>query len=436
MHSARELTTDAPRVSVRDRSEPAVTTRAARRRKRRLAPYVAAVIVLGAVGVFVAWKLRPAPVTTGVVARGTAVEAAYATGTVEPYDRVTIKAKIAGTIDLKVREGARVKKGDLIAVIDAPTLRYDLDRGKADLWAASRHADKNGPQLLALDAQARAIEADLNTVTHDRDRVTKLVASGSLPQAELDHLVDRSRALEAQREAILAQQNALRIDLAAREQTTSAAMSSFASRLADSEVRSPLEGVVLARYVEPGEVAAVNTPLVKVGNTDDLVLECAIDEADIQHVKEGDTVAISLYAFDEQVYEGKVFEILPDADRTKKSFLAKVRFSSPPPGLRSGMTAEVNVIVRQHANALLVPAEAIDASNRVLVVESGHARARTPKLGVRDMLQVEVLEGLEQGDEVIVAGGDGLLEGARVHATRRASAPARPRSHLSAGSSL
>jgi len=432
MQSARQLSPD-DAGRARSRSELVASKP---RRKRKATPYVVAVVVLSVVALGAMWKLRPIPVTTSVIARGVAVEAAYATGTVEPYDRVTVKAKIAGAIDLKVREGSHVKKGDVIAVIDAPTLRYDLDRGKAELWAASRHAEKNGPQVLALEAQAHAIEADLNTVTHDRDRVAKLVASGAMPQTELDHLTDRSHALEAQHEGILAQQNALRIDLAAREQTTNAAMSSFASRLTDAEVRSPLDGVVLTRFVEQGEVAAVNTPLVKIGNTDDLVLECAVDEADVAHVNVGDTVAISLYAFEDTVFEGKVFDVLPDADRVKKSFLAKVRFSAPPVGLRSGMTAEVNVIVRKHANALLVPADAIDASNRVFVVEGGRLRARMPKLGVRDMLQVEVLEGLDEGDEVVVSGVESLVDGTRVRTTRRTSAPLRSSNHVSAGASL
>jgi RND family efflux transporter MFP subunit len=196
-------------------------------------------------------------------------------------------------------------------------------------------------------------------------------------------------------------------------------MGSLAARLADTEVRSPLDGVVLARYVEPGEVAAVNTPLLKIGNVDNLILECAIDEADIGHVSVGKSVAISLYAFSDAVYDGEVFEILPDADRSKKSFLAKVKFRQAPAGLRSGMTAEVNVIIQERPQSLLVPAEAVDASGRVLVVVNGRLQARAPKLGVRDMLRVEVLDGLAEGEEVVVAGGEGLSEGTRVTATPR-----------------
>ena len=403
------VATPAPRVSARPRFQA--------RKKRPIARLVLAGIVLVAGATTVAIKLRPAKVTTTPIIRGTAIEAVYATGTVEPFDRVVVKARVSGIVDLKVREGAHVKKGDLLAVIDSPVLTHDLARGKADMWAAAQQADSHGPQLEALEAQGRATLSELHTVRNDRARVGHLVASGSLPQSELDRLVDRTAGLEAQLEANDAQQRALRIDLTARASGSSAAVDSLAARLADAEVRAPMDGLVLSRFVEPGEVAMVSSPLLKLGTDENLVLECAIDEADIGKVTLGKKVAISLYAFAQTVYDGEVFEILPDADRAKKSFLTKVRLTDPPPGLRSGMTAEVNVVIEERPGALLVAAEAIDGRGRALVVTRGRAEWRTPKLGARDMLRVEVLSGLAEGEQVVVGGGDALAEGARVSAT-------------------
>ena len=387
------------------------------RKKRPLGRIAFAVLAL-AVGLGVAfYRLRPVAVTTTPVARGTAIEAVYATGTVEPFDRVIVKAKAAGAIDLKVREGAKVRKGDLIAIIDSPTLRHDLARGKADLWAASQQGAADSPQLAALEAQARAIEADLNTARNDRARAARLVASGSVAQAQLDALVDRAAALEAQLQANVAQRKSLRIDLTARETGSNAAVESLAARAADADVRAPIDGVVLDRFVEPGEVAMVNSPLVKIGTADSLILECAIDEADIGKVTIGKRVAISLYAFPQAIAKGEIFEILPDADRTKKAFLTKVRFLDPPTGLRSGMTAEANVVIDERPGALLVPAAAIDANGVVLVVERGRVQRRSPRLGVRDMVRVEVIEGISEGEQVVVSGAHALDEGTRVKTT-------------------
>jgi multidrug efflux pump subunit AcrA (membrane-fusion protein) len=328
-----------------------------------------------------------------------------------------VKAKAAGAVDLRVREGAKVRKGDVLATIDSPALRHDLARGKADLWAASQQGAADSPQLAALEAQARAIEADLNTAKNDRARTARLVASGSVGQAQLDSLMDRAAALEAQLQANAAQRKSLRIDLTARASGSSAEVESLAARAADAEVRAPIDGVVLDRFVEPGEVAMINSPLLKIGTADSLILECAIDEADIGKVTIGKKVAISLYAFPQAIAKGEVFEILPDADRAKKAFLTKVKFLDPPVGLRSGMTAEANVVIDERPGALLIPAEAVDANGGVLVAEEGRVRHRSPKLGVRDMVRVEAIEGLAEGEQVIVSGGGALGEGARVKTT-------------------
>jgi multidrug efflux pump subunit AcrA (membrane-fusion protein) len=390
----------------------------AARKKRRYKTRVAlAALVLLVVAGGVGFRMRSAPVTTSPITRGTAVEAVYATGTVEPFDRVLVKARASGIVDLKVREGATVKKGDLLAIIDAPALAHDLARGKSDLAAASKQAGARGPQLVALEAQARAIQADLNTARSERDRSAKLAASGSVPQSELDRMTDKVNAIEAQLQANTAQQDALRIDLSARQSGASETAQVLQARYADTEVRAPIDGVVLSRLVDPGEVAMINMPLFKVGTADNLVLECAIDEADIGRVVLGQPVAVSLYAFAPRVSHGTVFEILPEADRAKKSFLTKVRLTDAPAGLRSGMTAEVNVIIQQRPDALLVRAEAIDSSGRAQVVVDGHIELRTPTLGVRDMLHVEVKDGLAEGEQVVIGGGEALREGARVKAT-------------------
>ncbi|MDP9000305.1 MAG: efflux RND transporter periplasmic adaptor subunit [Myxococcota bacterium] len=389
------------------------------RKRRPVARIVFGIVLVVAAVSFAFSRWLPVAVTTTPITRGTAIDAVYATGTVEPFDRVIVKAKAAGSIDLKVREGMHVKKGELLATVDSPALRYDLARGKADFWAASQQANANAPQLASLEAQARAIAAELNTVNGDRARTARLVESGSVAQTELDRLVDRAAGLRAQLDANSAQRRSLRIDLTARESGSSAAVDTLAARLADAEVRAPMDGVVLTRFVEPGEVAMVNSPLVKIGGVDNLILECSVDEADIGRVTVGKKVVISLYAFPQTIGQGEVFEILPDADRAKKSFVTKVKFVDPPAGLRSGMTAEANVIIDQRPDSLLVPAEAVDSSGAVLLVEGRHVHRRHPTLGVRDMLRVEVIDGLHEGDQVVVSDGAKLKEDARAKATIR-----------------
>jgi HlyD family secretion protein len=368
-------------------------------------------------------RLKPVKVTVAPIVRGKAIDAVYATGTVEAEDRVQVKAKTSGSIaEIRVKEGAIVKKGDILARIDNPAVSYDLKRGQADLSAATAHSGADAPQLLSLKGQWKSTDAELGAARQELARIEKLAATGSISSAELD----RGRAKVAELEGALAaneaQQRALRIDLSANTQRQTANVQSLASRVADTEVRAPLDGVVLSKFVEVGEVVGINQPLFKVGDTRKLILEVSVDEADIGKVREpksgaaASSVAVSLYAFPKQIFSGHVFEVLPDANRDRKAFLVKVGFDGPPAGLRSGMSAEVNIIAGEHDSALLADTSAI-SEDALWVIEDGRARRRPVKIGVRDLLRAEILDGVKEGELVVIAGHDALVDGTRVTST-------------------
>jgi len=397
--------------------------------RRQIGAKIAAALAFLAVSSGLVALLRPRPVIVTPVARGTAVDAVYATGTAEAFDRVTVKAKVAGTVtELLLREGAAVKKGDLIARIAAPSLEADLARGKAELHAAKRHAGPGAPRLQALQAQARSLRADLHVAREERDRLRRLVSSGSAPQADLDRASSRADAVEAQVAALMADYRAMQIDLEARADGSSAEVDSLAAHVSDLEVRAPIDGVVLSRHVDIGQVVSINEALFRVGDITNLVLECAVDEADVGQLTVGKKALATFYAFGSQTFEGEVTEILPDADRAKKTFLVRVRLKQPPAGLRSGMSAELNMIIGERPDVLLVPLAAVDSRSMAWVIEGSHVTNRSLKVGVRDVGRAEIVDGLHDGDRVVVEGLETLREGMRVSQTVRAllDAPAPP----------
>lgn len=410
--------------------------------RSRIRYFLLVLIALLVVGAVVRSRLAPIPVVVTPAVRGKAIDAVYATGTVETEDRVQVKAKSSGSVaEVLVKEGSVVKKGDLLARIDNPGVAFDLKRGEADLSAASAQAGPRAPQIAALRAQASMVDSELAIARQDLARFERLVATGALAQVEVDRAKARVVQLESSLAANEAQQRALRIDLSANAARQSAQVKSLAARVTDTEVRSPLDGVVLQKSVEVGEVVAVNQTLFKVGDVKSLILEVAVDEADIARVvaggaaagsgaappgpSRGSSAAVSLYAFSKQVFRGHVFEVLPDANRERKAFLAKVRLAEPPVGLRSGMSAEVNIIVGEHDGALLAPSEA-EESGAVWVVRGGLAQRQPVVIGVRDLLRFEVLEGLTEGDQVVVEGQAQLSPGKRVSVTERAADKAAP----------
>lgn len=399
--------------------------------RRHLKKILFVVILAVVAGLVVRRRMQAVPVVATPVARGTAVEAVYATGTVEAQDRVVVKAKASGSIaEVFVKEGSPVKKGDLLARIDNPLASFELKRGQVDLTAAT--SQKNAaPQVAALVATQRALTADLDVATKSLARVRELHSAGAVPKSDLDVAEARVRQVEAQISANNAQQQALRIDLKANADRQEAVVESLASRVADTEVRAPQDGVVLTKLVELGEVVSVNQSLFRVGDTSRLILEVMIDEADVAKVRDGSdgspasVAAITLYAYDQQIFTGSVFEIYPDANRERKAFLTKVKLDAPPPGLKSGMSAEVNIISRKKAGVLLAPGVA-EADGFVSVVNGGKIERRAVKVGMRDLLRVEIVEGLEEGELVVVEKPADLAPGKPVVVTERPMTPSEP----------
>jgi RND family efflux transporter MFP subunit len=365
----------------------------------------------------IAWTIgKPKPVVVSAATRGPAIEAVYATGTVEADPRVVVKAKVPGTIwKLLVKEGDKVKSGQLLAVIDNKSLKYDLQKTRADVRASTLRTAGASPQLAALKATRESISADVKLAQGELDRAEGLVSKGAMARDELDRRRERLNKLKADWAAADARIASTEIDLRAERERIGAVEGSIVAQNADTEVRAPQDGTVIRRRVELGEAVSVSQPLFTVGNTDHLLLEVKIDEADVGRVRLGQEVLVDLYAFSDRKVTGKLADLFPDADRETKTFLGKVELTTPPEGIRSGMTAEVNIVTDRHENVVLVPAGAV-VGQRVLVAEGGRVHERAVRVGLKDPHNVEIVSGLNPGERVVIVGPKGLTDGQRVTA--------------------
>lgn len=334
----------------------------ARRKKSRL-PLIVLVLAVMAGAAF--WLVRQSAPEVAVVHphRGRAVEAVYATGTVEPVSWARISPVGSGRIaEMLVREGERVREGQPLARLD--------------------------------DREARARIAELEArAAYWREEVRRA-------QALADKGI-KSREAEQKAQSELGQ--------------VQAAISAARQRRADLLVTSPLDGEVLRRDFEVGEVVDVNDALFWVGAPRPLRVTADVDEEDIADIRPGQKVLIKADAFPDRVLEGKVDRVTPKGDPINKTFRVRVALPDETP-LLVGMTAEVNVITKEKADALLIPAGAV-AGGQALVVADGLLQARPVRLGVRGRSEVEVVEGLAPGDRVVAAPSSALKAGERVRAS-------------------
>lgn len=385
---------------------------------------VLGILIVGVAGYAAYARLRPATVTVVPAVRGRAVEAVYATGTVEPIERVVVKARLSEHVArILVKEGDAVTAGQLLAELDNPVRVFALRQGQAQLGRAQAQAGARSPQLAGLAAQVRGLEAQLEQARLELDRTTRLTRTAAVPQAELDAARAKVALLDAQVQAAAEQLRSAKVDLSATRDQLAAQVGSLAAELGEGAVTSPLAGVVLRRDVEPGEVVAQNQAMFEVADTRTLLIELHVDEADIARISDGPTptaAALSFYAFPGRAFAGTVVEILPEPDRIRRAYTVRVRLDQPIAGLRVGMTAEANLIVTRKDDVVLVPVEALDGDHAWFAVD-GRAVRRPVTVGIRGLTDAEITAGAAAGDQAIVdAVARGLAPGDRIRAVPRA----------------
>ena len=352
---------------------------------------------------------RPTDVEIAQVVRGRAVEAVYATGTVEPRHKAVVKARLSEHVaTLLANAGDKVTAGQLLARIENPLHTFALAQGKIELDKAKTQAGKASPQLAGLQAQTKVWRAQRDLARIELQRTEKLEAAGVVTTQELDVARAKAAQLGAQVAAAESQQRSTQLELGSSRDQLATRVQSLASEVDDGLVYSPIAGVVLRRDVELGEVVAQNQTLFEIAVVDDVLIELRVDEADIARVKDGtgdgiggSAVALSFYAFPGQAFAGHVVTVMPEPDRVRRSYTVKVKLDAAIAGLRVGMTAEANIIVQRKEGVLLLPTEALVTGDAWFAVD-GHAIRRPVTVGIRDLVNVEVITGAALGDQAIV----------------------------------
>jgi len=186
--------------------------------------------------------------------------------------------------------------------------------------------------------------------------------------------------------------------------------------LKESVVVSPIEGVVSERQVSVGALVGPTTPIVTLVSSD-VEVALGVEEGQIGQVKEGQGAEIRVAAYPGEVIKAKVAMISPTADAKTRTFQVKVRPEGGEGKLRPGMFAQVKIVVAEKERAMLVPKEAVVSRGgeaSVFVVNGDSVQMRQIKVGLVQEGSVEVLEGLQAGEEVVVAGQNELRDGDKV----------------------
>ncbi len=305
---------------------------------------------------------RGTSVSVVAAMHGDAAQVVYATGIVEPVHWAKIVAlQRKRVVELCSCEGELVRKGEVLARLD------DVEE----------------------QAVLTEIEARLDRLKADAARLARLLESNVSSRTAYEEKLTQVREYEAR---LVAQQD----------------------RIDDLALKSPMDGIVLRRDGEVGEIAgtAANEALLWVGQARPLRVVAEVNEEDITKVKPGQRVLLRHEGHVGEPLEATVQRLTPKGDPETKTFRVYLLLPNDTP-LMIGMSVEANIIVHEAKDVVLVPAEAID-DDRVQVVEKGRLASRRVDVGIRGSGRVEVRNGVAAGDSVLSPFREDLDDGARI----------------------
>jgi multidrug efflux pump subunit AcrA (membrane-fusion protein) len=374
----------------------------------------------------------PAPVQVTAVTQNTIRRTVAGDGALYPLDQANVMPKLAAPVQkFYVNRGDHVKQGQLLAVLE----NRDLVAAAAESKGGVDQAESNFRATQGATVPEAVVKAqtDLDSAREARDAAKKVVDSreqlfkqGALAGKLFDDAqvayAQASSQFRAADEHLKALQSVSKEEqikgAAAQVATAKSHYDSQEAQVAYSRIVSPISGVIADRPLNVGEMANPGSPLISVMDISHVIARINVPEADATAVKVGQRVVITQPGKGEEI-EGKVKVVSPAADANTTTLQVWVDIPNPGEQLKPGTSVHALIVAEEFKAATVVPAAAIlpgeEGGTAALTVGSDSTvHRKSEKLGVREGNQVQILSGLTPGEEVVVVGGLGLDDKAKV----------------------
>ena len=392
--------------------------------RRRILLGVVVTVALAAVA---SWLLRSSAVEVTSVVRRDLVQTVVASGRVAAPFRVDIGSQIIGTVSLiPVVQGQAVRAGDTLIMLEPAEAHAGLRQAEVAVAQAEARLRQLRELQLPVATQAlRQAEANLANARSQLERNRKLHQSGFLGKSALDDALRNVEVSEAavqsarkQRDTARSQGSDYEVASTALEQAR-VGLQAAKARLAYTEIKAPVDGTLIARDVERGDVVQPGKALMVLSPAGETQLVLQIDERNLARLKLGQPALASADAYPAERFAAELVYVNPGVDAQRGTVEVKLHVPRPPAYLRQDMTVSVDIEVERHPATLALRATAVhDAGSDpwVLVVAGGHARRQPVKLGLRGEGWVELLAGPREGEPVVAVANGRVKPGQRVRA--------------------
>ena len=324
-----------------------------------------------------------APVGAIEIQRRSISEKLTFTGMIEAAKKVNLTPDVGGKIyKIHVEEGDSVKEGQILVELDTRAIKLQLEQVQAGLAAA---------------------EANFKDALRNKERMERLSRENAVSDQQLEKILLAYDAADAQ------------------VQQSRAALKLIRHQLDVSILKAPFSGIVASKNAEVGDVfnplmGGIGTASGVLSLMDYSSVNVLVDvpQQDVVRIKKGQAAVVKLSMFPGREFPGKVTIINSAAGSVTRKFRIEIQVPNPDRILRPNTFGEVTIAVDSHDNALVVPQMAVLDNSYVFVIKNDRAVLTPVRLGLQNASLVEILEGLNEGDRVIIEGNYGLEDGTLV----------------------
>jgi HlyD family secretion protein len=354
------------------------------------------------------------------VDRGDLAKSVVATGKIEPIIKVEIKSKASGIVKKWYADaGQTVKAGTVLVELDKVEIEAQVRQAKAQFEAAE--ASERATVADYERAKVDALSPDVPLLKRAHERAISMAKDGVVSQSQLDDAQKNYEMALNKQQVAQANLGVLR----AKQKQAEAQVAQAGATLAQLQeqytyytIVAPIDGIILSRDVEIGNavssilvMGSASTLVMTEGDTSEVYVKGKVDESDIGKVYLGQSARIKVESFKDKSFTGKVTKISPMGVEKDNVTTFEVRVSITNPGgeLKAAMTANAEIILEEHKNVLRIPEGAVlydkdkKASVEVPVPNAKDGKKKIAvKLGISNGAKAEVLEGLKEGDQVVL----------------------------------
>jgi len=345
-------------------------------------------------------------------------EMVTANGELFAEELTNVTNKVPGRVStLLVDLGSVVKRGDILAELEKDDYRFRVqqtealvDQIRARLGLLNKSTDDVVPEQVAVVKEA---DAALREAKFILDTTARLAKDGVVSRIEFEKANVRAQGVEARYQAAMSEVNQLRSQLSERR----AQLALARQQLEDTTIRAPFAGAITRRQGSIGEFLPVNAAIVTLVQQNPLRVRLGVPERQASRVRQGQPVEIRMEGVTEK-FLGRVVRLSPAIEVQNRSLIIEGEIPNPTGLLRPGSFVEGSIIVNSGAMGVAVPAAAVVSFagiDRAFVVKGGILEDRVVRVGRRmPDGQVEVLEGLSAGDQLVAKAGDRMVKGQKV----------------------